>query len=565
MARLRGYIDDVVTEIQVDDTTDLPTNGGVLDVETEKISYTYATDKAVFGCTRGYDGTTPATHDDGTLVTPEDTVKPLYSIQEYSGSGAPIDNQTGVKYAVKGTRYTDLDTAAMYVNVSDENTPTWEPFAEGAAGGASGPNGAVQLSDGSGNFINDPMFVWRDSDNTLRLGIDTEGVALSITATSGGYLYFADENVTSSYQRIVGNGPGGSLLLKNQQSGQPIDFEVEGASFSMETDGSFHAPQLHSGLLFDQSGNEIMNINNMELYDETLKIASSWSTAGGRKLYATDESVQLNWSTPGTVEVDAILTVIKDDFGALYVHNVANDKAFRVDAVNGWSVLTDSIGDTAVTLGATPPNGQTPVGLDVQTHVDSGITLRENGALDSGWTLRRDITSAYGEFILGLADNTIEWEFHQDGTTLFPGNRFSLQNTGPGTILDLNASNASFIDFNSDDTLTNYATITAGGDTGGDLLIKSTLNRLGLWSNGFAAYIDGGITDATSWTLDAGGNNLQFKTVNATMYLEAGNQGVRVPVGTGNPSDTVAGSIYFNTSTNHFFGYDGSTWKQLDN
>jgi len=31
------------------------------------------------------------------------------------------------------------------------------------------------------------------------------------------------------------------------------------------------------------------------------------------------------------------------------------------------------------------------------------------------------------------------------------------------------------------------------------------------------------------------------------------------------PSSPVKGMIYINSSDNHFYGYDGTNWKQLDN
>lgn len=55
--------------------------------------------------------------------------------------------------------------------------------------------------------------------------------------------------------------------------------------------------QVWAGYIYDGSGNEIMNINTDELYDNTLKIAVSWQQAT-RKLWSNTETEMLNWSDP---------------------------------------------------------------------------------------------------------------------------------------------------------------------------------------------------------------------------------------------------------------------------
>ncbi len=124
-ARLRLNIDDTQTTIDILDTSNFPVNGGVIQIEDEKISYESATSQGVVGCTRGFDGTSADSHLAGLEVTlltePMSQVGPI----ELSADGSPTDNLTGVKIAPTGSRYEDSSTGDMYINTGDSDEPVW--------------------------------------------------------------------------------------------------------------------------------------------------------------------------------------------------------------------------------------------------------------------------------------------------------------------------------------------------------------------------------------------------------------------------------------------------------
>jgi hypothetical protein len=66
--QLNGGINASVTTIVLDDATELSKAGRIL-IENEKISYAYRDDTTLYGCTRGIEGTTAATHADDTAIT----------------------------------------------------------------------------------------------------------------------------------------------------------------------------------------------------------------------------------------------------------------------------------------------------------------------------------------------------------------------------------------------------------------------------------------------------------------------------------------------------------------
>jgi len=79
---LDGAIDAVVTTITVDSTADFP-SAGVMNIGSEKISYTGVTATTFTGCTRGALGTTAASHADNASVTITTRCKSLRAFRSF--------------------------------------------------------------------------------------------------------------------------------------------------------------------------------------------------------------------------------------------------------------------------------------------------------------------------------------------------------------------------------------------------------------------------------------------------------------------------------------------------
>lgn len=150
MANLRGFIGAGDTTINVDDTTNLPTNSGIVQIELEKIVYANVTDKQLLGCVRGAAGTVAATHADK---------KPVTNISDPTASGildlkdpvAPTDFVTGLGTALRGSRYTDTSSGSLFINSGTELAPVWELVDTGTSNGITQLTGDVTAGPGSGS------------------------------------------------------------------------------------------------------------------------------------------------------------------------------------------------------------------------------------------------------------------------------------------------------------------------------------------------------------------------------------------------------------------------------
>ncbi len=192
MAQLRGYIDDAQVEIPVDDTTTLLVDGGIVQIEDEIILYERATDKAILGCSRGYNSTTPAVHDDHTEVEPlDDTRLPAYDLPEFKGAETPVDLQTGVLQAVRGSRYTNTTNGKVYVNVADSDLPEWVELASGEMSDLT-LSGSLHIAEPNSVFLrgDDKAYIRSSNDHGgLLMSSIGDGGNLSINSEAGFGIY----------------------------------------------------------------------------------------------------------------------------------------------------------------------------------------------------------------------------------------------------------------------------------------------------------------------------------------------------------------------------------------
>ena len=95
---LNGGIDDTVTTVTVDSTTNFE-DAGTITVGTENISYTGKTSTTVTGCTRGADSTTAASHVDDSTVTRSTK---WYNITRSSGAYSATADETWTSTIIGG-------------------------------------------------------------------------------------------------------------------------------------------------------------------------------------------------------------------------------------------------------------------------------------------------------------------------------------------------------------------------------------------------------------------------------------------------------------------------------
>lgn len=112
----------------------------------------------------------------------------------------------------------------------------------------------------------------------------------------------------------------------------------------------------------------------------------------------------------------------------------------------------------------------------------------------------------------------------------------------------------------------------SGGDPSLELLTNSQFG-IGLLlqtTSTYAALISFGNSGTTpsGYRVSAGSinNNFAVFTASSPNFWVCDNKTIKLePFTSGTPSNPQKGQIYFNDSTQHFYGYTSSGWKQLDN
>lgn len=126
MANLVTAMGTMDTVMVVSDTSGFTVNGGVILIDSEQIKYTTATDRELIGLTRGYHGTTAATHTVGTSLTVVESAPfvPVVHILEAEAMSWPSVLLTDPS-AVPSALVIDMNEMIMVTMTSGGTNQTW--------------------------------------------------------------------------------------------------------------------------------------------------------------------------------------------------------------------------------------------------------------------------------------------------------------------------------------------------------------------------------------------------------------------------------------------------------
>jgi hypothetical protein len=128
---LINKIDAVQTKMAVTGGIEGLISGGVIQIESEKIRYGCASNDEFLRLTRGIEGTSPASHEAGAIVTlvaidPNVDVKLSNDVVMFEGPLVPVDGVVGSDVSEIGSLYIDRVSGKLYINGGTKALPVWK-------------------------------------------------------------------------------------------------------------------------------------------------------------------------------------------------------------------------------------------------------------------------------------------------------------------------------------------------------------------------------------------------------------------------------------------------------
>lgn len=549
MARLRLNINDSQTTLPVDDTTSLPTNGGVVLIESEKISYTYASDTALLGCTRGYNSTSATSHAEGKALSLQTEDVPRYQPTELRDTGAPTDNLTGVGFAETGARYTNVTNGDLYLNSGTPANPQWDLVAEGEVGATWGD-------------INGDITDQTDLQDALDEKLSTTG---NQTLT-GDFTVVGDLKMTNSL-----SDPSGIVYLDPstgifQSAADRFKVEPSASKIQILCPGSVGAVEFWndgtSKLAFmnDAGDTQLASVeyNNADM---TLDVPSGDIYLNGSNIFV---STLWKFNSTGDIDADGVGEFRFTD--PLTLRSATPSINMRSDAAGYLAFNSDDNLTTYVNLSADPTGFLKITGANDLIKFDlvnTQVSIGANDFTNDGYNLQvNGTTRLNGDTAIG---NLIR---HSDQRVAYTTTK--IRSVFDDTdLLDLSQRRALYSNGN---IAVNFgATTLRLNDDTGTLFMNS--NRLLFDSSGAASenfnsrqLIGSGGTGITQWS-DTDlviGQNAFSGDASSILTMNSTSQGFLPPRMTTTERDAIAtpaeGLVIYNSTTQVLNFYNGTTW-----
>jgi N-acetylneuraminic acid mutarotase len=500
------------------------------------------------------------------------------------------------------------------------------PSAQGGAGTALTNDGSGNLSWASGGSSSPAGSNTQiQYNNSGAFGADSgltyDPVAKTFNATPGGYGLQVDTNGVgelsfgmplNSFDYVDGflslatdNGAGVQFVTQTDTTGwsirqaagssiQPLNITATtGQTWAFGTDGSLTTPgdikvalptgQVWAGYLHNGSGNEIMNVNNMELYDDTLKRAIFWGQ-GTRQLWDNSEIQSIDWNSRQFVDTTGGQQ--SGNWGTRILNDSQLGNITSIDWEN--RTLNDTLGNLTFDWSVTgqvsiPDNNKLvlgsqayfqPVGDNLVVRSGTGgggvfLMRSDAGAMQLGCGPTFDphiFMNGSGSLTLNTSNDGgasyFTWSFGTDGSLTGPDSNFSWDHPNNQFTVKAGSGNEGIITARGDGTATGgYITVWADNNTAGGIEFETVDGTQGIYFIGLG-----------------NSGQLLVSPQDTGRYFEIGCQNISggwaftadglfnlLPITTTQRDSAapVAGSVIYNSTLNKLQMYNGTAWETV--